>query len=751
MYKMFKYYHIYLFAFFFLGMGLIGCEKSDEISLPKRGEYELTLNLNCSILQTRANQGDVVDFNENKINTLDCFFYKASSNLDAQAVHKVSFTDLKGEKSVEVKITFTKEEIKELFGTDGTSCIIYAIANCPATVHIDDTKTSVNQLKNLPISNEGFISTEPQPSFVMDSEGTEIINLDRSTRKLTGTINLERAAVKITLTVTSINNVVENEGTPEEITWTADPTAITAQLHYGVKNSYINTKTYPYKANQDDYFSFTDDNPVSYHPNTQTISGKESKVYEQNVPFYSYSNKWEKLKDKEPYILLVVPWVKSTESGKFYPCYYQIPVNSQGSELIRNCHYKINLSVSTLGSFKKEEAKPLNPSYVIVDWGTNTIDASMGSLRYLMVDHTSYILRNHNILEIDYASSHPIEINKDDKNKPHVTQTNLKDVTAKEVDITSGFDISINAEKKCIVYKKTLNNTFQDALFDFTPYTIKFRVQHTDNTDYYEDIELKQYPAIYAEAFTNSDYTEKTNNNNKHNGYVFVNGYQRYGPEDGQDNFCSAEGFYEDNNASPNMFVFTVSSVQGTSYRIGDPREKIVNHDFINKTKWCEGSSLIDGVYNGGKRRLENYYATDERDETRNVIAPKFRIASAYSVMYTTAEGAKSRDILKKRCASYQEDGYPAGRWRLPTQAEFEFIMSQVDKGKLPQLYIKDRGYWCAHGFGEPQGNGKIKMTYEKSSSEGHSTRCVYDEWYWTDKIPDEHKGEFVWGDRPRK
>ena len=103
---------------------------------------------------------------------------------------------------------------------------------------------------------------------------------------------------------------------------------------------------------------------------------------------------------------------------------------------------------------------------------------------------------------------------------------------------------------------------------------------------------------------------------------------------------------------------------------------------------------------------------------------------------------------MRKRCASYQEDGYPAGRWRLPTEAEFRFIISQVDKGTLPELYIEGYTYWCAHGLGTPDGNGKINMSYVKTSN-GNSTRCVYDEWYWGSEQL-ENKSQFTWGDQPR-
>ena len=40
----------------------------------------------------------------------------------------------------------------------------------------------------------------------------------------------------------------------------------------------------------------------------------------------------------------------------------------------------------------------------------------------------------------------------------------------------------------------------------------------------------------------------------------------------------------------------------------------------------------------------------------------------------------------EKRCAAYQEDGYPAGRWRVPTKAEVKYIIQLSGWGVIPVL-----------------------------------------------------------------
>ena len=252
---------------------------------------------------------------------------------------------------------------------------------------------------------------------------------------------------------------------------------------------------------------------------------------------------------------------------------------------------------------------------------------------------------------------------------------------------------------------------------------------------------------------------------------MYVNGYQGQNEPDNVDFFLSADGLY--NNTSPHMYVFTVTTTEGTNYVIGDPRDTEYTYD-AGDARWYNGPA----IYNGN-RELNYYYGThvanarftnataqtgniyqndaaaEAAEPTINMIAPKFRLASGYSVLYT-GDASETMENLKKRCASYQEDGYPAGRWRMPTRAEFQFIMTQVNKDNLPQLYYSGNKYWCAHGIGAPQNDGTIQMTYRgyAPDNNGYSVRCVYDEWYWENsssyRLPENQKDTFTWGDMPR-
>jgi hypothetical protein len=107
---------------------------------------------------------------------------------------------------------------------------------------------------------------------------------------------------------------------------------------------------------------------------------------------------------------------------------------------------------------------------------------------------------------------------------------------------------------------------------------------------------------------------------------------------------------------------------------------------------------------------------------------------------------------MRRRCASYQEDGFPAGRWRMPTKAEVEYIVRLSAEGKIPKLFNDEKDnpqgdYWCAHGVAYPQSNGTVTLT---AASGEHSVRCVYDDWYWGSSpvVTSSNRSPFTWGDK---
>ena len=114
----------------------------------------------------------------------------------------------------------------------------------------------------------------------------------------------------------------------------------------------------------------------------------------------------------------------------------------------------------------------------------------------------------------------------------------------------------------------------------------------------------------------------------------------------------------------------------------------------------------------------------------------------------------------QRRCASYQEDGYPAGRWRLPTKAEIEYIAQLNSDNKIELLLGSASGttdYFCNSGYMTVQQNrtpSYTAITNISGDSNARYVRCVYDDWYWgessNDRLADNNKTTFTWGDQPR-
>lgn len=781
----------YTINLLFLGLFFISCE--EESLVTSFGSSEgTTLTLKLSSRATVTNQNPVSgedSYNENVIKSISCFLYPLGKSLtetdkdNIVAKHNLNVSDDNTLGEQTVTITLDNNDKKLLFpnGTDGEQCDIYVIANLTTT-----EKDNVVNLKKTAIT-ASFDEKDIQTSFVMDGDVEKVIlNGNKIATPDNNPYNLQRAASKIKLSVTKILNQVEdaagNKWIPayvEEKTTDENGNVTTAKylpmylrFFNGVKDATIDVGTgRPTNTaiTDNSYFSIKKIGNQGSDRNMMALVGSTNNNWISltdinNIPFYSYSSNWENAENKESYLALIVPW-KNGNTVK--NCYYQIPINSVGTEthpancLERNTYYQINLEVGMLGSFDPEEPLVLDKaSYVITEWVPEAVNVELNNYRYLIVDK-NFTIYNENDIYIPYATSHDVEI---------------VSVTCKQMDLAlqipewkyANYDELKLTEDNNIYFKNILDNSYISETFDFSPYKITFTIRHEDATNYYETITITQYPAIYGEPYMNSDWTTTGTNSQKHDkgGYLFVNGYNddivaKPNPTNATQ-FCSTPGMGGDevlNWASPNMYVFTITSIEGTDYVIGDPRETSVTYDGTDKkwnsndnVVWANGPVLINGTVGNTSRTIKYYYGTDDSKRTENMIAPKFRIASGYAVLGTGYNDSRYLEALKMRCASYQEDGYPAGRWRLPTKAEFEFIIYQTNKGRLPDIFKDGTTYWCAHGAGSVNGD-KVNINNVTSVNQnGYSTRCVYDEWYWTDKLEtEEQKQVFTWGDAERK
>lgn len=310
----------------------------------------------------------------------------------------------------------------------------------------------------------------------------------------------------------------------------------------------------------------------------------------------------------------------------------------------------------------------------------------------------------------------------------------------------------------------------------FSSYIFKIHIQHKDNAKYSEDITITQYPAMYIEADRNPGGGTTQYNGTTATGNVIVNaGYIGTGGIFTNPLLGSMSNTLSGDNANPNMYIITVSQLNvGSDYTIGDPRSPYCNNNLSgtgslttptsnggaagaytgtfnnyqndgNGVNWCRRAPAK--YPNANERTLTYYYPTiEDKDEYVNMIAPKFRVASSYG---KTTE--VNRQGARRRIATYQEVNCPAGRWRLPTKGELQYIITLSSTGKIPVLFTINSAYWTAQGKFTVNRDGTIK----ESTGTTAYVRGVYDEWYWEQYpeyniTPNGNNYIYTLGDMPR-
>lgn len=641
-------------------------------------------------------------------------------------------------------------------------------------------------------------------SFVMDSEGTDVVtrgtyaNINTLT---SGTIYLTRAAAKVMIEVNVQNAIDVSGNTWEPITQVSDPAARTMYLSFynGVTTGVIDDGTDVARSTAVP----TIDDAAAYYKveNVQMQSGRygadgssgstsavtradESTSWISMVNFYSYANSWTSGDEAhEPYFELSIPWRKKAEglddSANWVTYKYTVPIAMNNNRFDRNKLYLIRLNVGALGDLSTLESYEY--SYVVLNWDEVTVNATLTRPKYFVVEKDYVEMSNLTSFSVPYTSSDAvsatiISVSRDNV-KGRIVKEDIRDI-AESTDTESGWndfnnqDFSVSTDGGVVTLTHNLDNDRNSDYFDYVPYEIIVEV--VNESGFKERITFVQYPAMYVVADTNTDYQQNTNHTddweetwNDNHGYQWVNGYRgsSYKEASSYDYMtvnntrvqylASSNGLTNNaTNKNPNMYTITVSSFSDGSYLVGDPRtthydETLKDAKLGNSDYYVFASApALSGT---SPRRLQYYYPTDASDNTINVISPKFRVASSYSVLgsaYLT-----SREVARRRCASYQEDGYPAGRWRMATAAEMKFMIQLSQQELIPALFSSKTNYWCAHGvIYYETGATTATLTSTTSSSSGGSIRCVYDEWYWgSDKaISSDNSAVFTWGDELR-
>jgi hypothetical protein len=282
----------------------------------------------------------------------------------------------------------------------------------------------------------------------------------------------------------------------------------------------------------------------------------------------------------------------------------------------------------------------------------------------------------------------------------------------------------------------------------YQSYSFTYSKYSTDKQAYYGV--AKDY--VFNEKYYYGDYhaTSGTDNTKSINtSYEFLNGLTSSTVQFEKTIDVHVTAF------SNSYHSFTVNG-SPIDYIIGDPREigPFENDAHSAGSYVNTGNTLYDYYTYGEQSDSESYRHVSpwpDVDKIKvggtsqnydGVIAPLFKIQSTYG----TAKTGVYFNVAQKRCATYQEAGYPAGRWRLPTLAEIAFIVKLQNDGAIDKMFNLDgetnRGYWTSSGgiikkatstsISYTPDQSKVNWDYVTDSYTPF-VRCVYDLWYWGD------------------
>lgn len=768
----------------------VGVSCSQEATISDQEGGSLTLLFRTAEMGTRAisvTDGTPVvgEGAENVIDHVDVFFFEDEDPTSTAIYSERLTTGGKLE-----KVTDTEYKTVEHFiNTDNHPELkgpsyLYVLVNYPEEV----TAQTMEDLLALPISTD---FTKAQTTFVMDSfDNSKESGLIYLTPKSTAEervqeVNVARVAAKLVL------NMKVKESLTDELgdVWTPVFDQMWVNFLYARKTATVAATPMPFD-NKANYF-----NTDQAMPNGGTL--KDGFYEYKTDPIYTYPQEYSNADVTAPYFKIFIPWLSKLKGMNNF--YYKIILpevdKKEGKGYFqRNKIYQFNVEVSVIGGTEDDWALFSDYLYVADWYAPDKIATTVESARYLDVPVKKYEIYGIDQITVPVVSSNDIEIVSCDgvQQKVQETLSDIDDVHGKTVRSIS-LDPSATSGNRCVPDGSESFSLFyaldpaittsSNSSFDCTPVKWTVKIKHKASTEepYLRDkivtVEIIQYPSIYARlvnglnSFVNGYYTVQTASVTPKPNTETLNEYYRWGGGTwaGTGNGTSGSANYGGLNVSwtqtidgrtvrrtSTMTLITVSAFAANSssytvnsagdnqstkeYIIGDPR---VDAGF-------DGDDLYPYLWGTQTRSWTDAAAGTIKkgsDVQKNLIAPAYMFNSEIAGRPGTSENL-NWERAQKRCATYQEAGYPAGRWRLPTEAEIYFAYSLQRMGVIDNLFNGGDGYWASSGncFADNSDLGQgtqaqrdaIMYSFRNRPNENHSVRCVYDVWYWGEEVPEE-------------
>lgn len=739
-------------AFAALVVGAASCAK-DRIVLPETANGEATLVFSCGDIQTKTAGVN----NENKVNKIDWFIFPYATDgiqIDSTAAPLLNGT-IEPAATARLDKSYTKTlnatELAEVFPEADSKAFVFAIANF--TGAYPDTITLKKLLETEVRSTFADGDRWPHPLQTTDESlyfvmtGSAPLTLSSATE-----VQLARLASKVTVAFTYEESIPDAHDA--NLVWKPQYNGSEARVYL---SNAIATATLGGPLTARDYIP---DSSSSFTDGTRDIfeySYDYLTALTGDPVYYTYPANMEAGDDNQPYLKLVLPWyaydTRDTSSDpapvKQKEVYYKIALPLDAlKEGNRMYEYKVHVDI--IGSDTEVE---IGATYSVKDWfHDKAISSNLATGKYISLDipKDEYDMYSE-LTQIVFISSGDVEVIVDSiyqynysantvtkdqfmRNNDVVATPalrNAKGITVDDIkgwvtnpEGTSYLQISHEMDNNMMTSTGTKNNAFDMAPYVFV-ITLHLRDAGTDKT-FDRTVRITQYPAMYVKAipsngyvYVNSYYNRSSSSPSTTNPtyWAFDNSKPNNVPYNGGQNayvLGSVSGIGQDlgsSNNNTNMYAITVSILNNTDYIVGDPRGDI--------------KALTNLSLNG------RYRPARTSDEVRNTVSPYFLTSSAYS---KTVLWIRDFERAEKRCASFQESGYPAGRWRLPTEGEISFMVDLSNNNFIPSLFM-NCPYWASSGrLYDPSTSSFITADQCADRYEDNGVRCIYDLWYWGDK-----------------
>ena len=754
----------------------IGCgrEPLPDTGIPDNC-IEITLSGVVPSLSARATSPGDDAYNENLVESVDCFFYPdgaTGSNAVFTALGRgAEPVTVDGNTEYRVRVFFTDADANRMFGsTVSGTCKLFVICNAPLSY--DMAHSSVDELKELVVEND-FTAQTVQGSFVMSADDLATVTLTtdgEGDRSASGRVKVSRAAAKIQFFLL-IPDEFEDES--HQIWEPVLDAGIGISMSNAVKRGKLDGD---YAVQDADYVSYGSRTLTALDPGS-VISGYEDYKY-THVPFYSYPCAWSDLSDYAATVVFRIPWRIRGETNYQWKK-YQLSPNVSTLDLKRNQYYRTFVKVSSLGGADKESLVVIPEcDYVVIPWmnesatggGQGIVPGELITYKYLVMDHPEQTVNNEPYVYFTYVSSSPIQsirittvqYYQNTDASPLKTQNVNHTVTDDEATVsTNAGNITVNKEEPGLV-------TFYHSLENmYSAVTINAVITNEDGCT--QNVSVVQNPSISltredksGDVFVNGYFARVANSPfgsswRANSGDYFyrdpksTNGtaavtmpspssnygttiYKGQGGTGGLTTFYTTEIRISSFNTGNNTYSYSYNgTVYNEVYRIGDPRkttEEVYNSSW-SLYPYLYYNNTAQGATADWQEPLK-ILTTSQSAEDQNIVAPKFLVSSSLNAMLTT--GLPTFDQAVSRAAVYQEAGYPAGRWRIPTEAEMAFIVARQQDGTIPDLYVAGSDYWSGSGRLMTVSSSGTSITLKNGNNDKQSVRFVYDLWYWGDE-----------------